>query len=120
MRRADHLDGDNSIQAPLLCPVDHSHPAAGDFVQELVITDQAVVVGHETEGHVLVGRRKQARKLGQLKAAFPKGRGQVVELTIRGEELGQIAGEVGVIGEQRLAVGAAPVSAASKYDASTS
>src|SRR5688500_20342063 len=35
----DEFDGDDAVEADLAGTVDHAHAAAGDFLQELVITE---------------------------------------------------------------------------------
>lgn len=34
-----HRQGDDTVQTELACPIDHAHPAAGDFPEDFISAD---------------------------------------------------------------------------------
>ena len=81
----DHFQGDNAIEAALPGPVDDSHAAASDLVQEFVIAKG--------------GRSHVGSHLASL------GGGSRQQLGTVGEKLSQFPGEVGVATQPLLLVG---------------
>ncbi len=95
----DHLEGDDAVEADLAGLEDDTHPAAGDFLQQLVIAEaprQGVrpKLRGVPGGGVRGGRGSEPERLGH-----------VADEVMLGEELFQLAGQFGVAGEQLAAVG---------------
>jgi hypothetical protein len=79
LRRQDHLEGDDAVQADLPRPVNHAHPAARDLFLQLVVAEAAEVgVGRGSTGLGAVkGRLAGAGAAGVFAADGPGEPGRV-------------------------------------------
>ena len=110
---ADHLEGDQAVQAPLPSPVHHPHPAPRDLAQQLVVAEFQPRVSRRrrlrpTCRQSRSGRIRFAPIRGRLGPRPPslaaRERGQAMELVLDGEEISELRGELGMAIEQDPAI----------------